>query len=520
VEGTVPSDPTDVGVNNGTTDVVDATSDDDAGQEADVSESDTVDSNDGSDGDTEIDTGPTCTDEPCAQGDSQCTADGRVQSCVPGDDGCLEWSDPSPCTDGECENGRCVGCIDDDNDGYGENCGTGSDCDDSNPDIYEFAPELCDGIDNNCDGNADEAYSQLGQNCTVTQNGCTGTGTWVCNASEDGVRCEGSVSTSTEVCDGQDNDCDGTVDEGYPQLGQSCSVTQNGCTASGSYVCASSQDRVECDAMVSTSGEVCDGQDNDCDGDVDEDFAQLGQSCTVNQNGCTGSGTYVCNGTGSGVECDATINTSPETCDGVDNDCDGQIDEDYGNLGSSCQNGNGVCAVSGQIVCDPSNQWSTTCDAGSPNTQDAVRETCDGFDNDCDGQVDESACSACVEDSYEQNDSSLAGTDLTSAKTVSALTVCGNVGSSLDRDWFRMGTSAAGATVDITYPVGTNAAGDSYPDLRIDIFCDSSYCGNISGSGGWLSGTIPNCGTCNYAFYVYNSGTNPPSGTPYDVTRR
>ena len=112
------------------------------------------------------------------------------------------------------------------------------------------------------------------------------------------------------------------------------------------------------------------------------------------------------------------------------------------------------------------------------------------------------------------------GTDLTTSTTVSTVTMCGNVGSTLDRDWFRMGTNAAGATIDITYPTGTNAVGDAYPDLRIDIFCGSTYCGNISGSSGWLSGSVPDCGTCNYAFYVYNSGTNPASGTPYDVTRR
>ncbi|MGM0559242.1 MAG: putative metal-binding motif-containing protein, partial [Myxococcota bacterium] len=328
-------------------------------------------------------------------------------NCVRDADGCFIWSNPASCGGNDtCENGQCAGCIDNDGDGYGENCSAGTDCDDTDPTVHAAAPELCDGVD------------------------------------------------------------------------------------------------------------------NDCDGQTDEGFAQLGDTCTVNQNGCTGSGTYVCNSSGSGVECDGTVSTSTEVCDGVDNDCDGQTDEDYGNLGDSCTNGSGVCAVSGQVVCDPNDEWSTTCDAGSPNSSLAVRETCDGLDNDCDGSVDENACYSCVEDSYEENDSSLSGTDLTYNRTLGAGTMCGESGADLDRDWFKMGTNAAGATVDITYPTGTNAVGDAYPDIRVDIFCGSSYCGNISGSNGYLSGTIPNCGTCNYAFYLYNSGANPPSGTPYEVTRR
>jgi len=79
---------------------------------------------------------------------------------------------------------------------------------------------------------------------------------------------------------------------------------------------------------------------------------------------------------------------APELCDGKDNDGDLDIDEDFANLGSSCTSGTGACQSSGIFVCS-GDMLSTVCSAvpGSPST-----ETCDGIDNDCDGYVDEGVC--------------------------------------------------------------------------------------------------------------------------------
>ncbi|WAS91613.1 MopE-related protein [Nannocystis punicea] len=88
-------------------------------------------------------------------------------------------------------------------------------------------------------------------------------------------------------------------------------------------------------------------------------------------------------------ECEAT---GPELCDGLDNDCDEDIDEDF-DLGDPCTAGLGECLADGELVCD--DMGGVVCDAvpGQP-----VAELCDGLDNDCDGDID-GACAACKFDS-------------------------------------------------------------------------------------------------------------------------
>ncbi len=97
-------------------------------------------------------------------------------------------------------------------------------------------------------------------------------------ACRDGVqRCEGGQwgacanerQPQPEKCDGQDNDCDGTTDEDIPQDGQNCVTGLPGVCASGKLKCDSIKGMLEC-LPFNKGPEICDGLDNNCDGKVDE----------------------------------------------------------------------------------------------------------------------------------------------------------------------------------------------------------------------------------------------------------
>jgi hypothetical protein len=102
---------------------------------------------------------------------------------------------------------------------------------------------------------------------------------------------------------------------------------------------------------------------------------------------CSADGVTVCSGDGTGVACNAVPgDPATETCDGLDNDCDGATDNGF-DLGAACTAGQGECQASGVTICS-ADGTTTTCTAvpGTPG-----EETCDGLDNDCDGAVDNAA---------------------------------------------------------------------------------------------------------------------------------
>jgi hypothetical protein len=160
-------------------------------------------------------------------------------------------------------------CLDQDGDGY-----IGAlDCDDTDPEIHPFADEVCDNVDNDCNGLVDDIQPELcysGPPYTMDVGICR-SGNSACVDGQ--LICVGETLPSDEVCDSVDNDCDGTVDNHIPYeacyTGPPNTLGVGQCQA-GSSVC--NYGSILCSGQVLPTTEVCNGIDDDCDGEVDEGF--------------------------------------------------------------------------------------------------------------------------------------------------------------------------------------------------------------------------------------------------------
>jgi len=264
--------------------------------------------------------------------------------------------------------------------------------------------ETCNGMDDNCDGTADEGNPEGGVTCGDDTGECA-FGTLNCRSAV--LVCEGGTDSVAEICDGLDNDCDGTDDNGDPGGGVLCGVSTGDCEF-GTTRCVSGS--IACEGGTGPVAEACDGHDNDCNGAIDDgSMPGEGVACGTDVGECTfGStdcvaGAMVCIGGTSG-----TI----ELCNTLDDDCDGLTDEDFffmwdpdhcGDCTTVCASlfsthaisvcSSGTCIVVGceenwwpgpsdpACIATPSTCCSTYCEYTGT-------EVCDGVDNDCDTLVD------------------------------------------------------------------------------------------------------------------------------------
>ncbi|MCB9634583.1 MAG: hypothetical protein H6721_20860 [Sandaracinus sp.] len=340
------------------------------------------------------------------------------------------------------------------------------DCDDTNPRRHGAQVEICDTLDNDCDGRVDEAptattwygdadgdgfgspdtaiqisceplegFSLLGTDCDDTRSGINPGADEVCNGRDDdcngradftiasgdtedddedgfadarcgvfGTDCDdrdpATYAGATEICDGRDNDCDGLSDDGtesttwYPDFDQDGYGDADGtpirqCEPPRGHVlrvgdCDDSNRNIHPGAV----DDDCNGRDGDCDGRADEDADLVefypdddedGFGDTLGRRtGCTvPSRGFVTVGGDCDDDDDAVRPDATELCNGVDDDCDGEVDDGFETVTcgrGACMRTVGLCEDGVSVRCTP----------GFPSA-----EICNGLDDDCNGVVDD-----------------------------------------------------------------------------------------------------------------------------------
>ncbi|HMV65429.1 MAG TPA: MopE-related protein [Myxococcota bacterium] len=353
---------------------------------------------------------------------------------------------PGDCNDSDKNSvtGATIRFLDDDGDGFGNpdvyvfGCevppGTWvvnpDDCNDAVAAIKPTAPEVCDFVDNNCNGAVDEGAqpstwwqdrdSDTTGNPAVSVVACTQPSGFVARGSADCNDDNAAIKPgASEVCDFLDNDCDGLTDETAPPSeywqdrdgdgAGNPDVAVTACAQPPGFVLRGVADCNDDNAAIKPSAsEVCDFLDNDCDGLTDETGApttwwrdadadtfgnpNIAVTACAAPSGFVAAGQADCNDAVAAIKPGAA-----ETCDRLDNNCNGGIDEglalnvywrdaDADTFGTPAAS-IAVCnttAPAGYVT-----PGQADCDDTSNTRKPGVNELCNGTDDNCNGGIDE-----------------------------------------------------------------------------------------------------------------------------------
>ena len=297
------------------------------------------------------------------------------------------------------------------------------DCNDKSSAIKPTATEVCDAVDNNCDGKIDEGVLKTFYRdedvdtygaASTTASACSAPSGYVTNSLDCNDKSSAIKPSATEVCDAVDNDCDGQIDEGlslttyYRDADADsyglASATQSACRAATGYVTRAGDCNDTNAAIKPGANEVCDPVDNDCDGQIDEGVTKAYYpdgdgdgygtgttpvvACTAPAGHATGAGD--CNDQNAASHPYAT-----ELCNGINDDCDAWTDESVmttyyrdadGDTFGTSGDQKGACSAPAGYVSNHSD-----CDDTQRTIHPGAPELCDGIDNDCDTTVDDGA---------------------------------------------------------------------------------------------------------------------------------
>jgi hypothetical protein len=334
---------------------------------------------------------------------------GNIETCDDQDDDCNPDTLGEKDTDGD--GFRDITCCN------GSNCG--EDCDDLKPTVNPNATEACDNFDNDCNGVVDEGVS-VDVHPDVDRDGhgaaggavkrCPGTVGFALEANDCDDNDPEVFEGQFEICDDKDNNCDGNADEIHQDapwfldldedtFGDPASTPIFSCERVAGRVLSHNDCRDDNAAIHPAAAEACDGADNDCNGKKDfnlgvNDFED-DDGDDLADDGC-GAGAPDCNdlnaSTGAGLD---------EICDLADNDCDDKVDEQtaetvwYLDMDGD---GWGVDRGTALARCEPIPGRSANlgdCRDDLNAIHPDADETCNGSDEDCDGDTDEGTDHLC-----------------------------------------------------------------------------------------------------------------------------